>query len=255
MFNRISQLLKWGVARFAESNGARLVRPDGTVLSSPYVLSFPDFSPSILASFVAGTTASQSGNTVTVTAPAHGIVGTTEKNGRRIYYPGSPSIPSGWYSGFAWIDANTITFQRDTTANVATESVNGGAAYVSVTNVCSLNLPGNSMGAQGRISLVTLRSGDAAVAAKFLRLVLGGTVLHGISVGTVANSEGRQTVRNTSASSQVSSAVADGSASGAKVTLGAVNTSVDQPVTVTLAVNAAGGWLCLEACELEVLYK
>lgn len=168
----------------------------GRAVTIPLILAFPDFSPSILASFVTGTTAVQAGTTVTVTAPAHGIVGNTSKNGYRIYYPGSPSIPAGWYSGFAWIDANTVTFTNPVAQAVASESVNGGLAYTATTTICSLTLPGGSMGPNGRITLVSLHSGDTSGNAKFLRLVLGGAILHGISLGALVSWLSRQSVAN-----------------------------------------------------------
>lgn len=90
-----SNLMKWGVARFAEASGARLVRPDGMTLSIPYVLSsrisLRRSSPALLTVRLPR----KLENTVTVTAAARGILGNATKNGYRIYYPGSPSIPPG----------------------------------------------------------------------------------------------------------------------------------------------------------------
>ena len=218
----------------------------------PYVLSFPDFAPSVLASFVNGTTAAQVGNTVTVTAAAHGMLGNATKNGYRIYFPGSPNIPAGWYSGFAWIDVNTVTFQRAVAATVSSESVNGGAAFVAQVTICSLTLPGGAMGPNGKISLCSLRSSEGAI-TKFLRLAIGAQVVHGISVGG-GSGEGRMTMRNIGSESvqRVSSAI-DGTTVGTPPYTFTLPMSVDQVVNVVAKVEAAGGWVSVDGCELEVV--
>lgn len=220
----------------------------------PYVLSFPDFAPSVLASFVNGTTAAQVGNMVTVTAAAHGILGNTTKNGYRIYFPGSPNIPAGWYSGFAWIDANTVTFQRAVAATVASESVNGGGAFVAQTTICSLVLPGGSMGENGRISLCSLRSSDSAASAKYLRMVIGSTIVHGISVGSLSG-EARQTLRNIGSESQQRASSSVDGAAGAAPAAYTLPMQEDQTVSVVATVAAAGAWVAVDGVELEVVKK
>lgn len=254
MLTRISQLLKWGITRFADAIGARLLRPDGTVVSIPYSLTFPDFSPSILASFVAGTTASQSGNTVTVAAAAHGIVGSNAKNGSRIYYPGSAGIPAGWYSGFAWVDANTITFQRATTATVASESVNGGAAFVSTVTVCSLALPGNSLGTLGRMTMRFGRHGDTTSGAKAVRLVCGGTTFATAFTTTTPAIHQALTATLTSAARQIGISAADGTG-GTAQTVSTVDTTIDQTISCTASVTNAAQWQSIDWVDLEVLRR
>lgn len=254
MINRISWLLKWGVVRFAESAGARLLRPDGTALALPYLLPFPDLTaPSILASFVAGATASQSGTTVTVSATAHGIVGNATRNGHRIYYPGSASIPAGWYAGFAWVDANTVTFQRSA-ATVASESVNGGSAYLSNTTIASLTLPGGSMGPRGRITLRYQRAGDATAGSKNVRLTLGGTVLGVHVLNSSMNGEFTLSVRNLgSESNQAALLSADGTSTAGAVSTAAVDTTAAQTVAIAAILVNAGQWVAIPAAELEVV--
>jgi len=221
----------------------------------PYVLSFPGFAPSVLASFVNGTTAAQVGNMVTVTAAAHGIVGSTAKNGYRIYYPGSPSIAAGWYGEFAWVDANTVTFTNPVAQTVSSESVNGGLAYTAATTVCTLTLPGGSMGPNGRITLASLHSGDATSGSKFLRMVLGGSVLHSVTLGSAASWWSRQTVINNGIETkQVAAAAADGVASGSAFSSAAINTTLDQTVSATITLGPAL-WASLDSAELEVLKR
>ena len=255
MLTRISQLLKWGVARFADALGARLLRPDGTVLSIPYSLGFPDFSPSILASFVAGTTASQAGNTVTVTATAHGIVGSNAKNGARIYYPGSASIPAGWYPGFAWVDANTITFIRATSATVASESVNGGAIFTALTTIFSLTLPGGAMGTNGRLSFRGRRVNDSSAGnTKVLRLAYGGQLCgYWGMTGTAAGLASMSIVNKGVTNAQGGVVAPDGAGSTPyEIT---VDSSVDQTVSLQGSLSAAAGYILVDFAELEVVRR
>ena len=221
----------------------------------PYVLQFPDLTaPSILASFVAGTTASQSGTTVTVSATSHGIVGSTARDGHRIYFPGSPSIPAGWYGGFAWINANTVTFQRTMSATVASESVNGGVAFISTITAATLNLPGGTMGPRGRLTLVYERAGDSTAGTKTIRLALGGSVLGVHALATSPNCEARLTTRNIFAEDSNAGVLSiDGAATTAALNTAAVNTAVGQSVSVTMSVVNAAQWVCLCSAELEVV--
>lgn len=220
--------------------------------SVPYVLSFPDFLPSIVASFVAGATASQAGTTVTVTAAAHGIVGNTSRNGQRIYFPGSATIPAGWYSGFAWVDANTITFTRATSATVESESVNGGAPFLATVLVSSLSLPGLLLGSSGRMTMRCMRHGDATSGAKAVRLACGAVTLGTAftttapaiyqSISTVLASTGRQ----------LGISAADGIGGSAQV-VSSIDTTVSQVFSCTASVTNASQWLAVDYLELEVL--
>ena len=227
-----------------------------TLLSIPVIKSFPDFSPSILASFVAETTASQSGTTVTVNAPAHGIVGSNARNGYRIYYPGSASIPAGWHPGFVWVDANTITFQRAATATVASESVNGGAAYTAVTTFFSLTLPGGSMGPNGRARTLVRRMGDTTAASKVVRIQLPGGATVGYWLLTAsAYSFGGMTFFNKGAENvQASVPTIDASSHQVDYTA-TMNSAVDNVVALAGSVSAAAGWLAIDYAEMEILRR
>jgi len=228
----------------------------GTVgFSIPRILPFPDFAPSIVASFVAGTTATQSGTLVTVTATAHGIVGSTAKNGYRIYYPGSPSIPAGWYQGFAWVDANTITFTNPVSQTVASESVNAGAIYTANTTIGSLTLPGGSMGPNGRITARAQKSGDATASSKNLRLFLSAQNICTAFQSTAQCIYAHLTINNMAAESVQYGAQAHDSSTTSGTYVGTVNTAVAQPVSLTASCSASASWHCITYAELEVLYK
>lgn len=247
---RISDIFKSRLARFADAMGSRLLRPDGTSLSVPYSVEFPDFAPSILASFTASATASQSGTTVTVSATGHGIVGSAARNGYRIYYPGSPSIPAGWYSGFAWVDANTITFQR-AAATVASESVNGGAALLSQVTICTYTLPGGMLGNTGRLTARFARGGNSTSGAKTIRLLLGGVMFGASGATTSPSMTAEMSVFASGATSQISTPATDGSLSSVSV-LGSVDTTVDQPVVMAGQLTNSSQWLSLDWVRAEV---
>lgn len=252
--NFIRNILKWNVARFADSFGARFQRQDGSILSLPSVVSYPDFTPSILASFVAGATASQSGTTVTVSATAHGIVGNSTHDGYRIYYPGSPSIPAGWYSGFTWVNANTVSFQRPP-ATVVSESVNGGAAFASMfVVVCSATVPGGALGPRGSVEAKITRGGDTASGIKYVRHLVGGNNTSAATATTMPNGSCSMTVSNQSDSVQVYSGGVDGAVSSVKQFL-SVNTALDFVDSITLGVTNAAQWVSLDAAELRIVKR
>ena len=224
---------------------------DVGVASLPISLAFPDFTPCIVASFVAGSTASQTGNTVTVTATAHGIVGSAVKNGYRIYYPGSPSIPAGWYAGFAWVNANTVTFQRATSADVSSESINAGAAFTSVVTVGSLSLPGGSLGDKGRMSLRTSLHGDQVSAAKTIRILSGAVTFAMASTTTSPSIHQTLSVTLNGFGQQIGVGARDGSGAGGQ-TVSSVDMSISQPIACAVNVTNPGQWVCVEYAELEI---
>ena len=192
---------------------------------------FPDFAPGVVASLVAGSTAVQAGNTVTVTATAHGI--TSLSNGLSIYYPGSPSIPIGWYAGFQLIGANNFSFTNPTAQTVASESVNGGAIFTGTATFCSTTIPGNSVGANGSVQVTTLRSGDSTTSTKLVQTMLGATTISKVSLTSSPLGSISATWFNVGdAAKQRGAGYPDGVASGASLQTGTVDTSVNQTMSI-----------------------
>ena len=220
----------------------------------PIVKSFPDFFPSIIASFVAGSAASQSGTTVTVTSTAHGIVGSSVRNGYRIYYPGSASIPAGWHKEFSWVDANTFTFQRDAAATIASESVNSGSAFTGSATVFSSIVPAGALGTQGRVT-VRLRRVDYGVASKVLRLIYGSNNVGYWNASSATNSSFcAMSIYARNTAGVVGGVNSQDGVSGAVYDV-PVDTSVDQTVSVTASVGAAGSAVVIDFAELEVVNR
>ncbi len=137
--------------------------------SQPFVLKFPGFRKSLLASLVTSSTASRTSNIVTITATAHGIPTGATYVGFRFFYPGSPSLTAGWYDSIVSIpDANTITFNA-AGANFSSESVNGAVAYTTLTSFISTTIPADFLTLGSQLSLRFLRGGDTTAATKALR--------------------------------------------------------------------------------------
>lgn len=256
MLGFVRNMLKWGVARWSDAAATGLFQPNGVVAQFPKIFKFPNFKPCLLGSLVSGTTYSQSGNTVTVSAPGHGLP--TNKDGYQFFWPGAVAVPIGWYQGFAYIDANTFSFQNPVAQTVAA----GTALAVSLPHVSpvqgpQLTLPAGSVGATGGLSLRIARSADSITAAKYWRLYVGGalinsalaTAANGMSIGTISaymNGAGR---------------LIGGSFGGTDNTPNTqanmypvpVNFAVDQSIDVRFLLSQASQWLTLDAALLEAI--
>lgn len=253
--------VSWGISVAADDNVKYRADPlTGKVkyfngASVPIIFSFPDFSPSILASLVAGATATQSGNTVTITATAHGAVGSNAKDGYRFYYPGSASIAAGWYGGFDWIDVNTVQFTNPTAQTVGSESVNGGAAFTAQVTVCSATIEGGSIGANGKFRVNLLRDGDTSGQLKRVLAYMSATNIAYLALSTTPTMEQDITVRNIGSESvQRFSTVQDGATYPALMPA-SKDTALDQAISIAASLAAAGCWLSIVSTEYEVTHR
>jgi hypothetical protein len=147
--------------------------------SQPFVVKFPGFRKSLLASLVANSTASRTSDIVTVTATAHGITTGTTYVGFRFFYPGSAGLTAGWYDSIVSIpDANTITFNAPG-ANFGSESVNGGAAYTTLTTISGqCIIPGGLLTDNNVVRVAVPGGGGLTGATKSIRPVINSTGLH-----------------------------------------------------------------------------
>ena len=139
--------------------------------------------PKIFPSLVNGSTAVQSGSTVTVTATAHGIPATIY-DGWKVWRIQAPQtlllvgIPD-----FQYLTANTFSFTAADSKTVASESVNGGV-FVSPYVEFRLGLPflGILWGKTG-VCLAEYYGRDTTASYKTLRTNFGGSVLNAHSIG------------------------------------------------------------------------
>ena len=219
----------------------------------PIVYSFPDFSPSIVASLVSGSTAAQTGNTVTITAAAHGAVGNNSRDGYRIYYPGSPTITAGWYPDFRWVDANTLRFTNPASQTVASESVNGGVAYIALTTVCSATIPGGSIGANGECSLGFIRSSDTLGFSKLLYQFYSGLSMSAASISTAgAGLNGAIGFRNIASEAKQLGIFSSNGTAGAFAPSRAVDSTSDQPLSALVQLPNAGLWISIDQLDYRI---
>lgn len=221
--------------------------------SVPVVSSLSGFSPSCIAALTAGATASQSGSIVTITSVGHGIPAT--QNGRRIYYPGSANIQAGWLSSVTVVDANTLTAIAKSPASVGSESVNSGAAFTGAVTVGASLLTGSAMGKNGRITAMLRLTGDAS-SNKSMRMMADGSVVTTYTVTSSPNAEARLSARSIDSYYYLyGRANTDYTSTSAYQSPVAVDLTKDINISISASVGAAGGWLVIDAIDMELIAK
>lgn len=227
-----------------------------TTGSGSLVYRFPDWPVNtgfLIASLVAGATASRTSNIVTVTATAHGITTGTTYVGFRFYYPGSASLTAGWYDKILTIpDANTVTFSAQG-ADFSSESVNGGAAWTGNTDIITTVIAGGTLKDQSRVSVYVLRSGDTTSTTKALYVYFGGTYtsywgafstpVGGGKLGFLCL--GNDAIRGVAA--------AEGGLTATAINSFTKNLLSDQTLLLRGAIAAASGFLVLYGANLEII--
>jgi len=154
--------------------------------SQPFILKFPGFRRSLLASLVANSTASRTSDIVTITAPAHGIPTGATYVGFRFFYPGSAGLAAGWYDSITDVQTNTISFNAPG-ADFGSQSVNGAAAYTTQTFFPGFAVvPANFITDLSVISIVSNMGGGTTAATKTWRPAINGNTLSGISGNSYA---------------------------------------------------------------------
>ncbi|OQA30313.1 MAG: hypothetical protein BWY57_02918 [Betaproteobacteria bacterium ADurb.Bin341] len=221
----------------------------GVVAASP----LGDFRPSLLASLVSGATYGQAGNTVTVIATAHGLP--TNRDGYRIFWPGSAAIAPGWYDGFAYVDANTFIFQSAESQTVsAGTAITGALPYVTSTTLASASAPGKLLGKNGRVSAMITASGDATAGQKDTRLAINGSGISAAFHLAACNSTYSLTVVNANSyNKQVGVSSQDGTGTSTASTVATQDTSVEFTVSVTAKLQNASQWRAYDHVEIQVV--
>lgn len=216
-----------------------------------FVSEFPGFKKCLLASLVTSSTAVRASNIVTVTATAHGITTGTTYVGYRFFYPGSAGLAAGWYDSITDVQTNTISFNAPG-ADFGSQSVNGAAAYTTLTALCSTVIPKNTLKANGRLTSNIFRVGDTTAATKNIRNVLAGNQL-GLSTATTSpHGTHRLSVVVDDSGKAFSVASSDGGLSGTLATA-SIDFTADQTFSLSGSVSAAGGFLALINVSLEIV--
>ena len=173
MMGFVRNMLKWGVARFADPYAAKLQRADGSVLLMPAILP-TDFRPSILLTLSASATYAQTGTTVTVTAAGHNGSNRNSPTGLRVFWPGSAAIPSGWYDGYTYIDANTFSFTNPVSQTVAAGAAITGSIKNAYIAVAAFTLPKELAADGALLTHEIFASCDSTAAIKVFRTRVSG---------------------------------------------------------------------------------
>ncbi len=218
--------------------------PDKAVMLGQ-IIPFTNFAPRLLASLVASSTAACTSGVVTVTATAHGIPA-TNMEGYQFYYPGSPSLAAGWYSGLSRTSADAVTFSAPGAADFTSESVNGGAAFVDEITFTSMVLPANTLSVGNLIELPIFRQGNSTAGTKTTNVKIDGNLL-----SSIANTSTGAIIGTSIFAAFVESptaAVGHSNVSGvltATLRRPAINISADQALSVSGQLSVAGLFLAM----------
>lgn len=252
-FDRARSLWQAGFASVADP---AIFEDDNTPFDGGLIryMRFPGFRKSLLASLVVNSTASRTNGLVTVSATSHGITTGATYVGFRYFYPGSANLAAGWYDSIVSIaDANTLTFTAPG-ANFTSESVNGAAAYTTLTSITDMIIPGGTLRPYSRITSNLFRTGDTTAALKNIRNVFAGSQV-GLSVAsTNPNGTHRITVNIEGDPDRISSTSGSDGTLSNTLTLAAVSMRADQMFGLSGNVSAAAGFFALHNVSLEIVY-
>ncbi len=207
----------------------------------------------LLASLVASSTASRTAGVVTVTATGHGVTTGTTYVGFRFYYPGSPSLVAGWYDSISTIpDANTITFSSNG-PDFASESINGGAAWTTITDIISVIIPANTLRDQSRVSVWLARTGDITTTTKSNYITYGGS---NVSFGLQTSSSSityRMSFICSGANIQRGPQIIEGSGGASSFITAIKDMSVDQILAIRTSLSAAAAFSVIFGAHVEII--
>lgn len=215
------------------------------------ILRFPGFRKSLLASLASsGNVASRTSNIVTITATSHGVTTGSTFVGFRFFYPGSASLAAGWYESITDVTTNTISFNA-AGSDFGSESVNGGAAYITDTTFCTAEVQPSYMSIYGTVIVAGMWGGDTAI-TKNQRVKVGATFFVTKQTSTVPSVEVTATVR-IGDDLQTQYVTAADNATTTNLTKLSQNFAV--PINVGLSGNvaAAGGFLTLYGGEVRII--
>ena len=240
-------------AGFASAADPAIFDDDNTPFDGGLIryMRFPGFRKSLLAALVANTTASRSGGLVTVAATAHGITTGTTYVGFRFFYPGSANLVAGWYDSIVEVaNANTLTFTAPG-ADFASESVNGAAAYTTLTSITDVIIPGGTLRPYSRITSNLFRSGDTTATTKNLRNLFGGNQLGLSSASTTPHGTHRLTIHIEDGLNRAYSAASQDGVLSNALTNVSIPVNVDQTFGISGSVSAAAGFLGLHNAPVK----
>jgi hypothetical protein len=218
--------------------------------NGPYPI--PGFTPRLLASLVASSTAACTSGVVTVTATAH-LIPATSFNGYSFYYPGSASLAAGWYDGFSRTGADTVTFSAPFSADFTSESINSDAAFISEVTFESIVIPANTCVVGDRVTIPFFRASNSTAGTKTTRLKINGSTTTTISNTSTTSIIGASDFSFTfdSATSVVSNGSVNGALWSSLVKL-TVDPATNLTVSITNQLSAAAMYIAFIASKLGI---
>ena len=170
----------------------------------------------------------------------------------QFYYPGSPSLSAGWYSGFARTSADAMTFSAPGAGDFTSESVNAGSAFTSEVTFFSATLPPNALSVGDILSIRFFRAADAVSANHTTNAKVNGTsfansvVSTSINQGTLSLSAvvlNPTTLRGVASPDNVV-------ASAARTAT--IDTSTTNDITLTGSLAAASMFMCIPSAKTRI---
>lgn len=206
--------------------------------------------PSLAAANAA--TYSQTGTTLTVTSTGHNIPATTY-NGYSVYLAiGSGLATAGWYSNLQRTGVDTFTCVS-TVSQTTSGIVNTNIAATVVTEA-TVTLPGTVMGPSGNVVFDAMFTGFISGNPKTPTIKVGAAAIMTLGNATTPNMvQGVRFKNKNNAGVNVSSSwLGYSTNSNVPLVYTAINTDVDQSLTVSLNSAAANDWHCLETVSILV---
>jgi len=214
--------------------------------SVPFVLKFPGFKKSLLASLaVSGNQASRTSNIVTIAATAHGIPTGSTYVGFRFFYPGSASLAAGWYDSITDVQTNTISFNAPG-ANFGSENVNGGVAYTTATQVSGVAIipAGYLLDINKSAGMAVPMGGGSTAVIKTLKMTFNGTALLS-STATTACFGCRRSELYSVSNTQIGAFFSVQNGSSSSTPSVTIDKTVDISVGIQLTISAAADFIIL----------
>lgn len=182
---------------------------------------------------------------------------TTYTGGIWLYYPAAAFAASA--AGFYWTVMSSTTAGTVFTTQTSGVQVTGSnAAYTGDTTIrtaVTINLPGNSVGANGSFKTLISGSINNSAGAKTLTTKLGASTLGAVAAttNTAIGMNSLTSNRNSLALNKTSNNTALTGTTGMSQTWTTIDTSTDQSITLNLTLAVATDVLVMEGYLIEVL--